>query len=70
MRTANDPGLPAAADALLGSMRLDVDAVTAWLLDRVARTRPGVPKAAVVKMIAGRGPPYPRAPPIFSAGGD
>ncbi len=51
VKLAGDPALPEVADALLGSLRLDVDARRAPLFDRLARQSPAF-RAPIVKMLA------------------
>ena len=51
VKLARDPALPELADALLGALRLDVDAKRAPLFARLAGQSPAY-RAAVVKMLA------------------
>ena len=54
------------ARALMGRVRLDIDAPTGQLLDRVARAQ-GRYRTAVVKMLVAAGPPAPPAAAILQA---
>jgi putative membrane-bound dehydrogenase-like protein len=51
VKSARDAALPEVADALLGTLRLDIDAKRAPLFERLARQRPAY-RASVVKMLA------------------
>ena len=51
VKLAGDPALPEVAAALLGSLRLDLDAPRAKLFDRLARQGPAF-RAPIVKMLA------------------
>ena len=61
-----DPAFADMARVLVGRVRLDVDAPTAAVLDRVGRSRPAY-RAVVVKLLVAAGPPTPSAGAILQA---